>query len=203
MPKSRNESSSCKEQNTTKLLEILNNESVGENLAERVATIVAEKINNGLDNMEELLADKELEIQHLEQTVQKMASTIEKKLSRKARALKKDGRTNDCWTANRHIMVKDTKYVIRNLYHNQRVHTDISNEACLLVRLYGRELGDSNRAFTHIPKDTSVARLSQRFLRVTASSTPIERIVSTADKIFRPNHARMTDTHFEVLMYAK
>ena len=78
MPKARKESSSCEEQNTAKLLEILNNEPVGENLAERVATIVAEKINNGLDNMEELLADKELDIQHLEQKVQKMASTIEK-----------------------------------------------------------------------------------------------------------------------------
>ena len=43
-----------------------------ENLAERIATIVTEKINNRLDNMEKLLADKELKIEHLEQKVQKM-----------------------------------------------------------------------------------------------------------------------------------
>ena len=66
------------EQNTAKLLKILINESVIENLAERVATIVAEKINNRLDDMTKLLADKELGIQQLEQKVQKMTDNIDK-----------------------------------------------------------------------------------------------------------------------------
>ncbi|KAI0213335.1 hypothetical protein LSAT2_001641, partial [Lamellibrachia satsuma] len=60
MPKARKKSSSSEEQNTAKVLAILNNESVTENLPERVATIVAEKINNRLDNMKKLLTDKEL-----------------------------------------------------------------------------------------------------------------------------------------------
>ena len=66
------------EQNKAKLLKILINESVIENLAERVATIVAEKINNRLDDMTKLLADKELGIQQLEQKVQKMTDNIDK-----------------------------------------------------------------------------------------------------------------------------
>ena len=66
------------EQNTAKLLKILINESVIENLAERVATIVAEKTNNRLDDMTKLLADKELGIQQLEQKVQKMTDNIDK-----------------------------------------------------------------------------------------------------------------------------
>ena len=60
MPKARKESSSSEEQNTAKVLAILNNESVTENLPERVPTIVAEKINNRLDNMKKLPTDKEL-----------------------------------------------------------------------------------------------------------------------------------------------
>ena len=66
------------EQNTAKLLKILINESVIENLTERVATIVAEKINNRLDDMTKLLPDKELGIQQLEQKVQKMTDNIDK-----------------------------------------------------------------------------------------------------------------------------
>ena len=66
------------EQNTAKLLEILNDISVIENLADCVATTVAEKINNRLDDMTKVLADKELTIQQLEQKIQKRKSNIEK-----------------------------------------------------------------------------------------------------------------------------
>ena len=48
-----------------------------------------------------------------------------------------------------------------------------------------------------------LALLARRFLNVTASSAPVERLFSTAGKIFRPDRARLTDRQFEILMYNK
>ncbi|KAI0238453.1 Unconventional myosin IC [Lamellibrachia satsuma] len=46
-------------------------------------------------------------------------------------------------------------------------------------------------------QDAGLARLSQLFVSITASSAPVERMFSTAGKIFRPDRARMTDAHVE------
>lgn len=48
-----------------------------------------------------------------------------------------------------------------------------------------------------------LAKLAQYYLAIPASSAPVERIFSTAGKIFKPERACLADSNFEALMFIK
>ena len=49
----------------------------------------------------------------------------------------------------------------------------------------------------------TLAKLAEKYLIVPATSAPVERVFSTAGKIFRPDRCQLSDERFESLMFIK
>jgi hypothetical protein len=56
---------------------------------------------------------------------------------------------------------------------------------------------------SHASEFPKLARMAKTALSIPASSAPVERIFSTAGKIFRPERTRLTSEKFETLVFIK
>ena len=52
-------------------------------------------------------------------------------------------------------------------------------------------------------KYENLAKIAKQYLAIPASSAPVERLISIAGKVFRPDRCSLTDKNFEKLMFIK